>query len=177
MWIIARPDYEHVLVETRRARAAFMASMLRGAAEIAVRAGRTGLRGLAGAMAAIGRSKGRWHRRAATKRELGRLDDHMLRDIGLSRSDIDRVAWDMAERGPGRRVPDPARPSEAGTDAYGRAAHELRNPLTAIRSLSEIVRDNPALSPAERRRFLTLVVDESRRLDQAIDGVLDRNAA
>lgn len=182
MWIITRPDYEHVLVETRRARAVFMASALRGAAEIARRAGGAVFRGLGGRLAATGRALGRWHRRAATRRELARLDDHLLRDIGLSRGDIDRVAREMAEREPGRRAPAAAPSAAPGTtptvtDSYGRAAHQLRTPLTAIRSLSEIVRDNPGLSPAERRRFLTLVVDESRRLDRAIDGVLDRHAA
>ena len=34
----------------------------------------------------------RWQSERATARELGRLDDHMLRDIGLSRADLPRSA-------------------------------------------------------------------------------------
>ena len=33
-------------------------------------------------------------------------------------------------------------------------AHELRTPLTTIRSVSEILRDNPELPEAQRSRFL-----------------------
>jgi uncharacterized protein YjiS (DUF1127 family) len=177
MWMATRPEYRQVLMDARLARAAFTAGLLRGAVALTVRLGLAGYRGLKSATRATGRALGRWHRRTATRRELGRMDDRMLSDIGLSRGDIERVALEMAERGSARPAPGVARPTGAETDAYGRAAHELRTPLTAIRSLSEIVRDNPGLSPAERRRFLSLVVDESRRLDQAIDGVLDRDAA
>lgn len=33
-----------------------------------------------------------WQSRSADRTQLGRLDDHMLRDIGLSRADVEREA-------------------------------------------------------------------------------------
>ena len=34
----------------------------------------------------------RWRDTAVSRGQLARLDDHMLRDIGIARGDIDRVA-------------------------------------------------------------------------------------
>ena len=39
-----------------------------------------------------------WRRYNASLRELNRLGDRELADIGISRSDIPRVAWDSSER-------------------------------------------------------------------------------
>ncbi|MGH6770748.1 MAG: DUF1127 domain-containing protein [Xanthobacteraceae bacterium] len=39
-----------------------------------------------------------WKRYQASLRELSRLDDRALADIGISRSDIPRIAWDTATR-------------------------------------------------------------------------------
>ncbi len=39
----------------------------------------------------------RWRRYEANVRELSRLDDRNLADIGLNRSDIYRVAWESAQ--------------------------------------------------------------------------------
>ena len=39
-----------------------------------------------------------WRRYNATLRELSLLGDRELADIGISRSDIPRVAWDKAEQ-------------------------------------------------------------------------------
>jgi uncharacterized protein YjiS (DUF1127 family) len=39
-----------------------------------------------------------WRRYNSNLRELSQLGDHELADIGLSRSDIPRVAWDRSER-------------------------------------------------------------------------------
>ncbi|MGD9845159.1 MAG: DUF1127 domain-containing protein [Variibacter sp.] len=38
-----------------------------------------------------------WRRYHQSVRELSRLDDRELADIGLSRSDIPHVAWDAAQ--------------------------------------------------------------------------------
>ncbi len=46
--------------------------------------------------------------------------------------------------------------------------HELGTPLTAIRSLSEILRDNPDMAVEERTRFLNLIVAETERLSRLI---------
>jgi Na+/proline symporter/nitrogen-specific signal transduction histidine kinase len=51
--------------------------------------------------------------------------------------------------------------------------HELRTPLTSVRAFSEILRDNPSLSPAERHKFLEIIVKESERLTRLINQVLD----
>ena len=34
-----------------------------------------------------------WHRRARARRFLSRLDDHMLADIGLNRTDVNKRFW------------------------------------------------------------------------------------
>jgi uncharacterized protein YjiS (DUF1127 family) len=39
-----------------------------------------------------------WRRYNASLRELNQLGDRELSDIGISRSDIPRVAWENAER-------------------------------------------------------------------------------
>ena len=39
-----------------------------------------------------------WKRYHTNLRELGRLNDRELADVGISRSDIPRVAWDDASR-------------------------------------------------------------------------------
>ncbi len=39
-----------------------------------------------------------WRNYNASLRELTSLDDRQLADIGISRSDIPRVAWESAER-------------------------------------------------------------------------------
>ena len=52
-------------------------------------------------------------------------------------------------------------------------SHELRTPLTSIRSFTEILHDNPQLPPAERERFLGIVIKEIARLSRLIGQVLD----
>jgi uncharacterized protein YjiS (DUF1127 family) len=39
-----------------------------------------------------------WKRYGAVRRELSHLSDRELADIGISRSDIDRIATDYADR-------------------------------------------------------------------------------
>jgi signal transduction histidine kinase len=51
--------------------------------------------------------------------------------------------------------------------------HELRTPLTSIRTYSEILREHPDLSLAERQDFLRVVVTESERLTRLINQLLD----
>jgi signal transduction histidine kinase len=50
--------------------------------------------------------------------------------------------------------------------------HELRTPLASILSLSEILRDHPQLSEAERQRFLEAIHAESGRLAALVDVLL-----
>jgi len=58
-------------------------------------------------------------------------------------------------------------------DFVSMVSHELRTPLTSIRAFSEILLDNPDLEPAERERFLGVVVEETERLSRLINQVLD----
>ncbi len=51
--------------------------------------------------------------------------------------------------------------------------HELRTPLASIRSLTEILRDNPRIALERREKFLQIVVKESERLTRLINQVLD----
>ena len=56
-------------------------------------------------------------------------------------------------------------------------AHELRTPLTTIRSISEILQDNPDLTPDQRDQFLGALVQESERLQRSIDRMLEASSA
>ena len=58
-------------------------------------------------------------------------------------------------------------------DFVSNVTHELRTPLTSIRAFSEILHDNPDIDPAERHRFLGLIIKESERLTRLINQVLD----
>jgi hypothetical protein len=58
-------------------------------------------------------------------------------------------------------------------DFISTVTHELRTPLTSIRAFSEILHDNPEIDPAERQRFLGILVSESERLSRLINQVLD----
>jgi signal transduction histidine kinase/Na+/proline symporter len=51
--------------------------------------------------------------------------------------------------------------------------HELRTPLTSVRALSEILYDNPDLSPEQQRHFLGTIIKETERLSRLISQVLD----
>ncbi|MEX6503975.1 ATP-binding protein [Pseudomonas zhanjiangensis] len=58
-------------------------------------------------------------------------------------------------------------------DFISTVTHELRTPLTSIRAFSEILNDNPELEPAQRARFIAIIVKESERLTRLINQVLD----
>ena len=51
--------------------------------------------------------------------------------------------------------------------------HELKTPLTSIRSLSEILRDNPMLPPKMREQYLKIILSESHRLESVVSVLLD----
>ena len=52
-------------------------------------------------------------------------------------------------------------------------SHEVRTPMTSIRSFSEILLNNRDLDEAEKRRFLSIIQNESLRLTRLLDGILD----
>jgi|RhiMetdeSRZDD1v2_1073273.scaffolds.fasta_scaffold00067_56 Na+/proline symporter/nitrogen-specific signal transduction histidine kinase len=58
-------------------------------------------------------------------------------------------------------------------DFVATVSHEVRTPLTSIRSFSEILRDNPELDPEQRQEFVGIIVQESERLSRLINDILD----
>lgn len=58
-------------------------------------------------------------------------------------------------------------------DFISTVTHELKTPLTSVRSLTEILHDNPALSLKQRNSFLGIIVKETERLSRLITQVLD----
>ena len=58
-------------------------------------------------------------------------------------------------------------------DFVSSVTHELRTPLTSIRALSELMLDAPEMGPAQREKFLRIVVSESERLSRLVNQVLD----
>ncbi|NNG02082.1 MAG: histidine kinase [Desulfobacteraceae bacterium] len=52
-------------------------------------------------------------------------------------------------------------------------SHEFRTPLTSIRSLAEILHDNPGLAPDRLEKFTEIIINETRRLNRMIREILD----
>jgi signal transduction histidine kinase len=55
-------------------------------------------------------------------------------------------------------------------------SHEVRTPMTSIRSFSEILLGEGRLEEDERQKFLTTIHKESLRLTKLLDQILDLNA-
>ena len=58
-------------------------------------------------------------------------------------------------------------------DFMSSVTHELRTPLTSIRALSELMRDDVDMAPAQRQQFLDIIVGETERLTRLVNQVLD----
>jgi len=58
-------------------------------------------------------------------------------------------------------------------DFIATVTHELKTPLTSVRSLTEILHENPELPLEQRNRFLSIIVKENERLSRLITQVLD----
>jgi len=52
-------------------------------------------------------------------------------------------------------------------------SHELRTPMTSIRSFSEILRDAQGLGPEEKTRYASIIHSETIRLTRLLDDLLD----
>ena len=61
--------------------------------------------------------------------------------------------------------------SNAARDSGG-LRQQLAQPLASIRTLAEVLRDNPALAPEQRDRMLGLIVDQSDRFDRVVGASL-----
>jgi len=55
-------------------------------------------------------------------------------------------------------------------------SHEVRTPMTAIRSFAEILLTHKNLEQGQRRRFVNTIHDESKRLTSLLDEILDLSA-
>ena len=58
-------------------------------------------------------------------------------------------------------------------DFVATVSHEVRTPLTSIRSFSEILRDNPDLELEQRQEFIGIIAQESERLSRLLNDILD----
>ncbi|WP_265515703.1 ATP-binding protein [Nitratireductor luteus] len=54
-------------------------------------------------------------------------------------------------------------------------SHEVRTPMSSIRSFSDILLSDPQLDPERKQRFLRIIQNESIRLTKLLDGILDLN--
>lgn len=59
------------------------------------------------------------------------------------------------------------------SDFLSNVSHELRTPLTSIRSFTEILSDDFAVSPEERTEFLGIIASQTDRLTRLIGDLLD----
>lgn len=58
-------------------------------------------------------------------------------------------------------------------DFLSQVSHEVRTPMTSIRSFSEILLQTPDLDRSQLHRFLRIIHDESMRMTRLLDGILD----
>ncbi|SOH95293.1 Na+/proline symporter [Monaibacterium marinum] len=59
-------------------------------------------------------------------------------------------------------------------DAFlSQISHELRTPMTSVRSFAEILRDGDDLEPEQARRFVSIIHEEAQRLTRLLDEILD----
>jgi len=61
-------------------------------------------------------------------------------------------------------------------DFLSQVSHEVRTPMTSIRSFAEILRDGQDLGPEDRARFVSTIHEESLRLTRLLDEILDLSA-
>ncbi|MCA8929235.1 MAG: sodium:solute symporter, partial [Alphaproteobacteria bacterium] len=58
-------------------------------------------------------------------------------------------------------------------DFLSQVSHELRTPMTSIRSFSDVLINADDIPPAQAKRFLTIIQEESLRLTRLLDEILD----
>ncbi|MEP6970024.1 MAG: ATP-binding protein, partial [Betaproteobacteria bacterium] len=58
-------------------------------------------------------------------------------------------------------------------DFMSSVTHELRTPLTSIRTLAELMADEPDMQMAQRQQFVQIIVTETERLSRLVNQVLD----
>lgn len=58
-------------------------------------------------------------------------------------------------------------------DFVANVSHELKTPLSSIRGAAEVLADNVLETPADRQRYLEIILNEAQGLTNLVDGVLD----
>ena len=79
------------------------------------------------------------------------------------------VGWLFA----GRQLAPMARAFEAQERFVANASHELRSPLTVIRTEAEVALADPYAGPGELREMGTVVIEAADRMDQLLDGLME----
>lgn len=72
-----------------------------------------------------------------------------------------------------RDVTDVRRLEQVRTDFVANASHELKTPLTAVRGFAETLLDDPDAPPEIRRQFLGLIFENTLRLQNIVEDLLD----
>ena len=49
-------------------------------------------------------------------------------------------------------------------NGFNRVIHDLRTPLTSVRSLTEILHDYPNINGKKRREFLDIIIQQTERM-------------
>ena len=79
------------------------------------------------------------------------------------------VGWLFA----GRQLAPMARAFAARERFVANASHELRSPLTVIRTEAEVTLADPAAGPGELRAMGTVVIEAADRMDGLLDGLME----
>jgi signal transduction histidine kinase len=79
------------------------------------------------------------------------------------------VGWLFA----GRQLAPMARAFAAQERFVANASHELRSPLTVIRTEAEVALADPAAGPGELREMGTVVIEAAERMDHLLDGLME----
>jgi hypothetical protein len=93
------------------------------------------------------------------------LERELVRSVSLTESSLDSL------RGVQTKISRSQRMAALGRLAAG-AAHEISNPLTAILGYSELLRDNPSLTP-EGRQYAHGIQQQVRRAQAAVNSMRD----
>jgi two-component system sensor histidine kinase ChvG len=111
-------------------------------------------------------------------RPLGRLTRRAQRIAARQPVERDRLAARSDEIGQLARAVEAmtAELERRARDARTLAAdlsHEFKNPLTGIRGAAELLRDGASDDPADRDRFLAMILDDAARLDRLVSRLLE----
>ena len=96
-----------------------------------------------------------------------RLDISARDEIGELAQTFDNMAGQLKET-----VAQLERAASLQKEFVANVSHELKTPLTSVRSYAETLLDSPSLAPATRQDLLQVVVDESDRLTRIVQDLL-----